>query len=347
MRNVPIKNVYYMLTYAWNNTKEKDITPSSGDESPELYNFLAKKLVDGIYHLLKRGFNRDYRMLSNDIRTIRGKINFSETMKRGLLYNGKVQCEYDEFDEDTKQNQIIKATLTKLPSIDSLEKNIKDEITVIKRRFLKVSNIELVKSSFSGLSFNGNNKYYQYLMNICEFIYQNIIPTEESGKYKFKKFDEERLFAIFELFVKNFYIHERPDLIVHGEQYSYQMVADRAEAQSYLPTLNTDVSLISKERKLIIDTKFYSKTLETNEFGNKKINSNNLRQINAYLDNATIEDGQKLDGMLLHPTIDEEYDEVFKYQGKFNVFFQTINLNQDWKAIKEKLLQIIEPIGQA
>ena len=158
MRNVPIKNVYYMLTYAWNNTKEKDITPSSGDESPELYNFLAKKLVDGIYHLLKRGFNRDYRMLSNDIRTIRGKINFSETIKRGLLYNGKVQCEYDEFDEDTKQNQIIKATLTKLPSIDSLEKNIKDEITVIKRRFLKVSNIELVKSSFSGLSFNGNNK---------------------------------------------------------------------------------------------------------------------------------------------------------------------------------------------
>ena len=121
-----------MLTYAWNNTKEKDITPSSGDESPELYNFLAKKLVDGIYHLLKRGFNRDYRMLSNDIRTIRGKINFSETIKRGLLYNGKVQCEYDEFDEDTKQNQIIKATLTKLPSIDSLEKNIKDEITVIK-----------------------------------------------------------------------------------------------------------------------------------------------------------------------------------------------------------------------
>ena len=54
--------------------------------------------------------------------------------------------------------------------------------------------------------------------------------------------------------------------------------------------------------------------METNEFGNKKINSNNLRQINAYLDNATIEDGQKLDGMLLHPTIDEEYDEVFKYQ---------------------------------
>ena len=65
------------------------------------------------------------------------------------------------------------------------------------------------------------------------------------------------------------------------------------------------------------------------------------------MDNAIIEEGQQLDGMLLHPTIDEDYDEVFRYRGKFNVFFQTIDLNQDWNSIKHKLLKIIEPIGQA
>ena len=54
-----------------------------------------------------------------------------------------------------------------------------------------------------------------------------------------------------------------------------------------------------------------------------------------------------MDGMLLHPTIDEDYDEVFKYRGKFNVFFQTINLNQDWNSIKSTLLKIIDPLGQA
>lgn len=347
MRNVPIQNVYFMLTYAWNNAKEKDIATSSGEESPELYNFLSQKLIDGIHHLLKRGFNRDYRTESSDLKTIRGKINFTSTIKKGLLYNGKVNCEYDEFDVDTKQNQIIKATLTKLLSVNSLEKNIKTEIIVLTRRFLNVSNIQLVKSSFSGLTFNGNNKYYQYLINICEFIFENILPTEDSGKYKFRKFDEERLFAIFESFIKNFYKNERPDLLVTGERYSYQMVADRLEAQSFIPTLNTDVSLISKERKLIIDTKFYSKTLETNEFGNKIINPSNLRQINAYLDNATVNENQKLDGMLLHPTIDKDYDEVFTYRKKFKIYFQTINLNQNWKKIREKLLQIIEPIGQA
>jgi 5-methylcytosine-specific restriction enzyme subunit McrC len=346
MRNVPIQNVYYMLTYAWKNTKEKDIAPSSGEESPELYNFLAQKLIDGIYHLLKRGFNRDYRTQSNDLRTIRGKINFSESVKRGLLNNGRVQCEYDEFDEDTKQNQIIKATLTKLISIDTIENGIRNEIIVLKRRFATVSNIPLVKSSFSGLSYNGNNKYYQYLMNICEFIYQNIIPTEQSGRYKFKKFEEDRLFAIFESFVKKFYEHERPDLMVTGERYAYRMVAKEEETQKYIPTLNTDVSLISKQRKLIIDTKFYKKTLVTNEFGNQIIDSNNLRQINAYLDNAVLEEGQQLDGMLLHPTIDQDYSMEYKYRKKFNVFFQTINLNQDWKFIKNKLLKIINPIGQ-
>ena len=116
-----------MLTYAWNNTKEKDIALSSGEESPELYNFLAQKLVDGIYHLIKRGFNRDYRMLSNDLKAIRGKINFTETIKRGLLYNGKVQCEYDEFDEDTKQKIMGKHNITHLKQLPLILKS--DPIT--------------------------------------------------------------------------------------------------------------------------------------------------------------------------------------------------------------------------
>ena len=51
--------------------------------------------------------------------------------------------------------------------------------------------------------------------------------------------------------------NSRQDLLVTGERYSYRMVAERLEAQSFIPTLNTDVSLISKERKLIIDTNLY------------------------------------------------------------------------------------------
>ena len=97
------------------------------------------------------------------------------------------------------------------------------------------------------------------------------------------------------------------------------------------------------KNKFFIDTKFYSKTLEVNEFGKKRINEKNLRQINAYLDNAKVDKDQKLNGMLLHPTIDKEYDESFTYRKKFKVYFRTINLNKDWKTIRNSLSKIIEP----
>ena len=98
--------------------------------------------------------------------------------------------------------------------------------------------------------------------------------------------------------------------------------------------------------KLIIDTKFYSKTLETNEFGDKTINPSNLRQINAYLDNASAGENQKVDGMLLHPTGDMDYDEVFTYRGKFKVYFQTINLNQNWKKIRKNYYKSSSLLGK-
>ena len=68
---------------------------------------------------------------------------------------------------------------------------------------------------------------------------------------KFQYFDLKKP-NLFSIFVKKFYEHERPDLMVTGERYAYRMVAKEEETQKYIPTLNTDVSLISKQRKLIL-----------------------------------------------------------------------------------------------
>ena len=100
--------------------------------------------------------------------------------------------------------------------------------------------------------------------------------------------------------------------------------------------------LSSTAPKIIIDAKYYRETLATN-YDQKKIHSSNLYQIFSYLMNQQNEDKktQMATGILLYPTTSQEYNLSYKYQ-EHEVCVKTLNLNQDWRKISERLLNIIE-----
>ena len=112
--NIPVKNIYIMFLYAWRKHLEGTIVNIDAEEHTDLQNLSAKILNNGLNRLFKKGLTRDYRSKTEDIKSVKGKINFNSTIKKNLLMNGKVSCEFDEFDEDNIQNQIIKATISKL-----------------------------------------------------------------------------------------------------------------------------------------------------------------------------------------------------------------------------------------
>ena len=122
--------------------------------------------------------------------------------------NGKVSCEFDEFDEDNIQNQIIKATISKLMKTKNLDKENKDNLIKQKFRFSGVSDIRLKRSHFSTVRLNSNNSFYDFLLRVCKLIFESIIPSEEPGRFKFKDpfgSTEEKRSLLFEDFVREFY----------------------------------------------------------------------------------------------------------------------------------------------
>ena len=96
-----------MLIYSWQKHSEQDIVKVDLDGQTSLQNLFAKVLINGVNHLFKRGVNKDYRSESDAIRTVKGKIDFTTSIKKNLFINGMAQCEFDEFDEDNIQNQIV------------------------------------------------------------------------------------------------------------------------------------------------------------------------------------------------------------------------------------------------
>ena len=337
---IPIQNIYIMLIYSWQKNNENKIVNVDIEDQTSLQNLFAKVLNNGVNHLFKRGFNKDYRLETEEIKSVKGKIDFSTTIKKNLLRNGKLNCEFDEYDEDNIQNQIIKATINKLIQTEDVDQEYKSKLVQHRLRFTGVSDIRLQLSHFSGIRFNSNNRFYEFLLHVCQMICSSLLPSEEQGKYKFREFSKDRLGDLFESFVRNFYRIEQNELRVKRDHIDWKFETITEGSNDYLPRMETDISLSNDERKIIIDTKF-TEGLKDNRYEKKKIDESHLYQLSAYLNNTKVFEGQDLEGILLYPSVDGDFDHQFKNREGNKISVKSINLNQNFEEIKSSLKRVI------
>lgn len=180
-------------------------------------------------------------------------------------------------------------------------------------------------------------------MHVCRLIYDNLLVDEKTGKAKFRDFlrDEAAMARLFERFVYNFYLREQSQFQVKSERIWWQDVVGKEDHMRYLPTMKTDVSLTSDERYIVLDTKYYVNTLQT-YYTSQTIHSGNLYQLFAYLKNLTImqANGREVEGVLLYPTVSKSLDLEYRVQGH-RVRVATLDLNTEWKQIRERLLGLL------
>ncbi len=343
MVKIPIKNIYYLLSYAWNKLNESELVEIERIECDTLMDLFAQVLANGIKHLLKQGLDRSYVPYTKTLETIRGKIDFTATLKYTYLMQPAVYCEFDELDHDILHNQIIKTTLGRLIRGDQIDKTIQADLLLMYKRLWQINEIPLRKRHFGLVQLHSNNSFYDLLLKICELIHDCYFVDERDGTAKFRDFlrDENKMALLFEEFVRNFYKIEQKQFKVSRKDINWDVTADDEESLSYLPKMQTDIFLDSPERKIIIDTKYYSETLNT-YYDKQKIHSTNLYQLHAYLRNieAWGEDYKNCEGILLYPVVVNEEDILFKIKSH-EVRIKTINLNQEWQKIAQDLDNLI------
>ena len=99
--------------------------------------------------------------------------------------------------------------------------------------------------------------------------------------------DEQRMHALFESFVKEYYKKHHSGLSVSSPQIPWDI---EEGIESLLPVMKTDIVVKCKNKKLIIDTKYYSKSWQTHSLYNKNtLRSNNLYQIFTYVKNEDVD----------------------------------------------------------
>lgn len=333
---IPIRNIYYMLSYVFRNLKIKNKIKVECENFNNIHDLFGRLLIDGVNHLIKRGFYKQYIIKNETSSNIRGKISLNNSLKDGSLFNRKLNCEFDEFSEDILFNEIIKTTINSLIKYNDLNKAIKRDLKKLKPFFSEVNEIQLDENVFNHLNWNKNNLYYRMIINICQMTYNCLLPYEnQDGKIYFNHIDYEKaIHNLFEQFIFNYYKKEFKEFKVHRSTIFWDLDPEfETNGLKHLPNMHPDIVLENESMQFIIDTKFYKETLKKH-FGKEIINSNNLYQIYTYINNSDF-NGQ-ISGMLLYPTIDSTLD--FKYKFKNNIIYiKTIDLKQEWPNIEENL----------
>jgi 5-methylcytosine-specific restriction enzyme subunit McrC len=331
---IPIRNLWHMLLYAWNELPDiKNSALGDAEDAPTFDALLKLMLAKLIRQRLRIGLGRDYINESGLIKSIRGRINFNQSLKRDSFHQGSAYCEYQTYHINVPKNQFIRSTLHQLglhdlfkalEGIDLIELNP----DLIRREHLKCK-----------------DKDYRVMLGICELILRNQMPTDFAGDYLQPVIERDALMyhSIYERFVANFYRFNLKGWLVTAQKH---LQWHETFSNNFLPMMKPDLMLEEKTsgKILIIDTKFTAKSLIENQWNKEKFDSSHLYQLYAYLKTQEhlSEKHRQAIGILLYPTVHgKNLSEVVQLQD-MSLRVESVDLSLEWREIEKRLIEIIK-----
>ena len=334
-----------MLCYAFNSLNQNSIDKITAEEFDNIWDLIAVILCQGINKQIRRGLIRDYVSHENPLSAIRGRILVENSIGLKLRKSKRLACEFDEYEENILLNRILKSTAELLMKSKRVKKETRRKLRNNLTFFHAVGVLNLREVKWNRLTFGRREKEYQLLMNICRLVADNLLLSEEKGELSLPSFlIDQQFHHLFEKFVLNYFKIERKDISASSRSIDWHITGECDKTM--LPGMLSDVYLTKGNHRLILDTKYYSKTL-SQRYDKKTVHSNNLYQIFAYVINESARTDDKINGMLLYAKTDEVVtpDEEFHLNGhKFWV--KTIDLNQEFEkgenSIKNQLNRIAD-----
>ena len=347
--SIPIENIYYLFCYAWNRFEQAQAIDLGAEPSPDLPNLLARVLLNGTRAILRRGLDRAYRDFDEEIATIRGRIDLGATVQLRARSIRRVHCNFDELSHDLLHNQIIKASLKRLTRAPMIDAALARDLSSAAGRMGDVADIRLEQAAFGRVRLHRNNAYYDFLLKVAQLAFQCFLPHSDGRGFRFEDVtrDEKKMARVFEEFVRNFYRTEQRAFAVEPLTIAWDARPISLSGAGRLPSMRADVYLRSPGRRIILDTKYYAKALQTYHEV-ESYHSGNLYQLFSYLRNAAGKDPAfpEAEGVLLYPWSGKALRDRYQIQGH-EVTLATLDLTQGWPNVAGQLHELVAPVQSA
>ena len=336
---IPIHNVYYMLSYAFQILNEQSYKNIATEQFHNTADLMAAILSKGIATQIKRGLGKEYILQREALSTLKGKVDITESIKTQTILKKQMWCTYDEFSVNGTKNRIIKSTVELLLGSD-IPKYRKKELRKLMVFFSDVKNIDLHSVNWN-MKYDRNNKTYRMLISICYLVVNGLLQTNSEGNTKIMDFlDEQSMFRLYEKFILGYYKKHYTELSPSASRIPWSV-----DNTIMLPVMQSDIHLQKGNTVLIIDAKYYSHTTRV-KYDNHILHSNNMYQIFTYVKNCDYYFGKEdhqVSGMLLYAKTEEEIqpDNIYQMHGN-QITVKTLDLNQKFDIIAKQLDNIVK-----
>ena len=356
--NIPVRNWWHMLLYAWDLVDLEGLFKAEWESAPDLRALLTQILGELTNRQIRRGLRGDYVDRSETLKTVRGGIDFNRTLSDLLLYKGQLHCEYQEYSLNVPRNQIIATTLQRQMRRgferinDVRRRDVMDDVERLVRIMADIDDVALSRSLIATemRKLGANEREYKLMLRICEMLYDPRMPQEsddERGE-SFSDWIRKRRNEIFERFVANFFIlrlSAREWRVSTQPTQRWHVTGDHYENSLGLPIMRPDIVLTSKDgsKRVVIDTKWYG-SVASGYFGSMTVDSANLYQMYAYLASQDHESDahRTATGILLYGRTKEGERKLRTRIDDHPFWVETLDLYQDWEDIEGDLVGLIE-----
>lgn len=328
-----------MLTYAFQILNQSNYEEIAAEDFENIHDMFAAILGKGVSQQIKRGLYKEYISKSDDLNTMRGKINIQGTIKNKLKRKQVISCEFDELSENNMLNQILKTTMVLLVK----QKNVKAENrALLKKALLFFSDIDFIDPTsirWNKIRYQRNNQNYRMLLNVCRLIIEGMLISTDQGDIKMASFlDDQRMSHLYEKFILEYYRYHHPELHANPDNIEWNLDDDN---DMWLPNMITDITLKHNGKILILDAKYYGQQMQSN-FDIQTFKNANLYQIYTYVKNKDTKHDGSVAGMLLYAKTSEDFQPKNDFMMDGNrISVNSLDLGLDFSAISGQLEAIV------
>ena len=326
-----------MLAYSLR-IKPGGLDTIGGEQFDNHLNVLSKILVHCVNMVTRQGMVRNYIPFESPTSMPHGRMMLTESIRRNTLATSRIVCRYDVFDENTYPNRTIKTVISKLLRSDMKNGEIKEELKKTYTSMRRIQPIDDGTIQWKNINYCGKNQYYRMALIVAKLISDGLLPNGNGTSRTRVFLNEDREWHLFESFVRGYFEVEYPDLYTGERQISWAIPNE--QMNSFVPDMYCDIRLATKNRSLIIDTKWYKNSLS--EYYGESYHSVNLYQIQSYVSNWNYANsGNKAEGLLLYAETDSGPINDSKTIAGNCYRILTLNLKGEWKRIDEQMRSIV------
>lgn len=342
-----IRNIYVIMAYAFGAMASAGREKVEGESFDHLHDLLAEILVRGVGSQVKRGLHHDYLLRTEELATVRGRIDVTSTVASRSGVRGRLVCAFDEYNVDTPHNRVLKCVIVLLIRSGEITAPRKAALRRLLPYLGEVALVEASSIPWSRLTYHRANATYRMLMGVCELIIRGLLPTERSGNVHLASWlSDEAMSSLYEKFLREYYRVHHPELRPEAPHVSWDVDHSTAIGAEQLPRMRTDLTLRRGGRVLIVDAKYYSRSMQE-QWQKETVRSSHLYQILSYVKNADVGQSGTVSGLLLYARTDAPTQPSLDVCIQRNrIGARTLDLNISWDHIKAELEGVLEMIGE-